>query len=599
MTIGTRSSKRKAQPEPLLVIRKKLRSKIPRRRRLQISPVLLVSSRVKYAGDNHRCEFISIDSSSSSDFTGAGGEVSCDSSRASVVFSGNGSYNSKKRFPGEIEVEKNVESSDFKITQRFHKRNENEIELSETSCVDSNSGVNERRRSFILKFKSGSEVKNLLENDEVSEACTKSGISNEEPFSVKNSNSGNVNLKFKVSSEMSKNDVVSVSSGFHATSFEAEKTRGNENRASEFESSPSKTDVVSINSDLACTEKLQFSFYDDEETEYGSSQETLFSNLHSEIFGDSTEFELSDYTPSLFIDSGSQFSQGSVGETKTPSPTYSLFLQYRKEFSTLTSPISNNASSVEDNVTMKYKFERFEELDDEESYQMLRKRERRQVFLWNYAETYFSTTEFGELVLQQRTQMVHWITEFPLNVQQCYRKQLRQETLFLGVSLLDRFLSKGYFQTKRNLQVVGIACLTLATRIEENQQYNRVGQKNFCIGCSVYSRFEVVAMEWMVQEVLKFQCFLPTIHSFMWFYLKAAKADAVMEKRVKNISVLALSAHEQLCYWPSTVAAALVILACLEFNQDASSKVIGIHVRSKDENLHECMQSLEWLLRFL
>ncbi|KAE9605276.1 putative cyclin [Lupinus albus] len=173
---------------------------------------------------------------------------------------------------------------------------------------------------------------------------------------------------------------------------------------------------------------------------------------------------------------------------------------------------------------------------------------------------------------------------------QSYRKQLRPETLFLGVSLLDRFLSKGYFKTKRTLQLVGIACLTLAIRIEENQQNNRVGQKNFYIGCSVCSRIEVVAMEWMVQEVLKFQCFLPTIHNFLWFYLKAAKADAIMEKRVKNLSVLALSDHEHLCYWPSTVAAALVILACLEFNQDASSKVIAIHVRSKDENLHECME---------
>jgi cyclin A len=45
--------------------------------------------------------------------------------------------------------------------------------------------------------------------------------------------------------------------------------------------------------------------------------------------------------------------------------------------------------------------------------------------------------------------------------------------MFLGINLLDRFLSKGYFKAERKLQIVGIACLTLATRIEENQQYNR------------------------------------------------------------------------------------------------------------------------------
>jgi len=58
-------------------------------------------------------------------------------------------------------------------------------------------------------------------------------------------------------------------------------------------------------------------------------------------------------------------------------------------------------------------------------------------------------------------------------MQHSYRKQLRPETMFLAINLFDRFLSKGYFKAERNLHIVGIACLTLATRIEENQQYNR------------------------------------------------------------------------------------------------------------------------------
>lgn len=43
-----------------------------------------------------------------------------------------------------------------------------------------------------------------------------------------------------------------------------------------------------------------------------------------------------------------------------------------------------------------------------------------------------------------------------------------------------------------------------------------------------------------------------------------------MEKTAKYIAVLALLGHEQLCYWPSTVAAGLVILASLAANQDAA-----------------------------
>nr|XP_029145281.1 cyclin-SDS-like [Arachis hypogaea] len=612
MTTTLRRSKRKHNLEPAPKITgKKLRSNLPRRRRCQISPVVIVSTRFNASRENPHFSGKSMDSDSCSDDF-AGGEASCNSSRASAVFAGNGGC-SKSSEKLQCEISRN---------RRFGKQNESEV--SESSCVDSNDRVRERSRSLILKFRSEKERR----NDEFSEACTKSEITCED------AKSGNRNLK--ASSETKNNhDVVSFSSsGARATSFEEGKSISicKINRESELEFSQgsrnhreddsnsvdliakSKINQSTNSSDLNCTEQLRFSYSnededdEDDESEYYSSQGTVLSDLRSEMFSfpECSELELSDYTPSLFIDSGSQFSQGSVGET--PSPTHSLFLQFRNEFTTLiiTSPFNNNSSSVKDEVVpIHSKFVKFDDLDEEESYLMLRERERKQVLLWNYTDSYFSTTEFGDLVIQQRSQMVHWIVEvsfffkFSINGQQSYRKQLRQETMFLGVSLLDRFLSKGYFKVKRNLQIVGIACLTLATRIEENQQYSRVEQKNFYIGSNVYSRCEVVAMEWVVQEVLKFQCFIPTIYNFLWFYLKAAKANAAVERRVKSLAVLVLSAEEQLCYWPSTVAAAIVILACLEVDQNAFHTVIGIHVRSKDENLHECMQSLQWLIRYL
>lgn len=44
-----------------------------------------------------------------------------------------------------------------------------------------------------------------------------------------------------------------------------------------------------------------------------------------------------------------------------------------------------------------------------------------------------------------------------------------------------------------------------------------VRQKNFHVESNVYTKGEVVAMEWLVQEVLNFQCFLPTIYNFLWY----------------------------------------------------------------------------------
>ena len=54
---------------------------------------------------------------------------------------------------------------------------------------------------------------------------------------------------------------------------------------------------------------------------------------------------------------------------------------------------------------------RFEDEEDEESYKMLRKRERRQVFLRDYAEEYRFTTDYGDLILLQRSFMIRWIVE--------------------------------------------------------------------------------------------------------------------------------------------------------------------------------------------
>lgn len=51
--------------------------------------------------------------------------------------------------------------------------------------------------------------------------------------------------------------------------------------------------------------------------------------------------------------------------------------------------------------------------------------------------------------------------------------ELHHETLFLGVSLMDRLLSKGYFYSERNLQLLGIASITLASRLEEVQPWNK------------------------------------------------------------------------------------------------------------------------------
>ncbi|MCL7042510.1 hypothetical protein MKW94_029568 [Papaver nudicaule] len=304
--------------------------------------------------------------------------------------------------------------------------------------------------------------------------------------------------------------------------------------------------------------------------------------------------DFTDYIESSqFDDSESQTEEGFSQGSPEPTAYFSFLTQYSKEFSRLSSVVSSDIK-VSSKINQEYlTFLRFEDENQEDSYTNFRSRERNHVILKNYLEDYYSTTSYGDLILQQRKAIVNWITD------ESGMRQLNLETVFLSVSLLDRFLSQGYFKTKRKLQLLGIACLTLATRIEENQMFSWLRQKTFQIGFDVYIRCEVVAMEWLVQKVLNFQVSLPTTYSFLWFYLKAARADEEMEDRAKYLAVLSLMDPDLLCYWPSTVAAGLVILSALVSNDDsACQSIMETHVRTKNDDLPECIQSLEWLVEY-
>ncbi|CAH9095970.1 unnamed protein product [Cuscuta epithymum] len=554
----------RSQPQLNFAVPKNLRSKLPRRCRSKVSPVLYSSSISQ-----------------------------------STLLSAEDSFASRR-------------SSAVKTKSSVTEGKDAQMELSECSCVESNSrgfgGGNE------LKFKlkhSGS-----TNETEDSNAVVRSEVSSVEIFSLsresRKPDSHNGSVKGKAN-EIDENEISSqMKIPGEASKFTKEKVKRSED-ALEF----SENDVVSLNSalesaaeskfaenrvfgdevsnpesaagyvqnslatefDLECSEQL--SKGDDALDDYSSA----YSELQWDSLQESSELDCSEYSPSIWYDSGSQFSE-QYNSDDHPSNTFRLFRQFSEEFyrSTYSLEDSLEDHNIYADITLGL------EDEDEESYRLLRRRERRQVYIRDYAKEYCSGTGYGELIVKQRLKMVHWIVE------QATKKELQKETMFLGVNLFDRFLTKGYFRKENNLQIAGIACLTLATRIEENQPLNCIRNKTFDIGMKVYSRSEVVAMEWVVQEVLNFQCFLPTIYNFLWFYLKAARASEMVEKTVKYLALVTLLGHEHLNYWPSTVAAGLVILTLSSMGLHASCNLVTqSHSRTKDRDLPKCIKSLKCL----
>ncbi|PKU70787.1 Cyclin-SDS-like [Dendrobium catenatum] len=343
-----------------------------------------------------------------------------------------------------------------------------------------------------------------------------------------------------------------------------------------------ETHDLDLESDLACPEQL---VEDEGSSDYSACNERTMSELESELFdgickGDSSEISLSD-----LIESPDDFSERSR-DNSNPSVAFSLLQQLWKQFNPSSFHSETNAKfKVLNELSDEFVFVRFPDKDIEESYQIFRSRERNEIALHDYSDDYYATTNFGDLILGQRLAMVNWMLEH------CQAMEHQDETLFLGVNLMDRVLSRGYFQTERHLQLLGIACVTLATRIEENQPFNSIRQRSFKVGNNVYKRCEVVSMEWLVLEVLSFQCFLPTTHNFLWFYMKAARASTKVKGLCRHLAILTLLDHGILCFWPSTVAAGLVILACLATNNDSCCDVVlETHLRSKTDDLPECIQ---------
>ncbi|KAI4379100.1 hypothetical protein MLD38_005437 [Melastoma candidum] len=514
-----------------LAVSRKLRSKLPQRKRFRVSPPMPCISLLSDASSlNGGGAGVSSRKRKLGEVVGELSESSC---TTGIILSEQG----HGRRSSEVEDEAEKEEGENELTLGDFGGNEcsESVVLSEITCVHRQQLSPEKSVEFSSMFvvNENADEKDdswleLKEIDDVSiEFCSERGHAAER--SVRNTGMEDEHL-----------EPLRIDTVPKLIDPEIEK--------------PSKNDAKN-HADLVCSEKISCC----EESEFSSSYSSF---LESELFQEHSDNYFSELSQSVsFDESGSQFSEKS-DENLPPSPTFALLLQFRKQFIRSRVQLPEDCGNIPDEIQSTGNIEYVHGSEAEINYEFLRGRERRQIYLRNYGE------EFGENVLELRSVMVHWIIE------EYEVRKLEDETLFLAVNLLDRFLSKGHFEQRRNLEIAGVACLTLAVRIEENQPYNSVRKRSISVGSEVYSRCEVVAMEWLVQEVLCFQCAMPTSYNFLGFYLKAAKADAWVNERAMDLAKLALLDHEQLYYWPSTVAAAL------------------LHGRSKDDDLPKCIEVL-------
>jgi len=189
----------------------------------------------------------------------------------------------------------------------------------------------------------------------------------------------------------------------------------------------------------------------------------------------------------------------------------------------------------------------------EEIYKWLREKETRDCVKFDYV------SRQTDLVEKFRTILVDWLIEVH------FKFELRSETLFLTVALIDRYLNV-VSVPRTQLQLVGVTALLIASKYEEI--YPPECADLTFITKETYTKEELLSCEESMLNVLHFNLSVPTPFHFLKRFVKASKVETAkfycLCKYLLEATLLDLSMSN---YRPSQLAAAIVYLARASLGQ--------------------------------
>ena len=157
-----------------------------------------------------------------------------------------------------------------------------------------------------------------------------------------------------------------------------------------------------------------------------------------------------------------------------------------------------------------------------------------------------------EINQNMRAILVDWLVDVHLKF------KLIPETIYLAVNLLDRYLEKREVD-RPGLQLVGVACLLIASKYEEIYP---IQLRDLVYVCDrAYIGIEIIEMEETVLKALSYKVTIASSHAFLVRYLKAAHADKKMVQHACYFLEGTLQSYHRMRYLPSELAAASVMLA--------------------------------------
>ncbi|KAL7085669.1 hypothetical protein ACP275_14G292800 [Erythranthe tilingii] len=197
----------------------------------------------------------------------------------------------------------------------------------------------------------------------------------------------------------------------------------------------------------------------------------------------------------------------------------------------------------------------------------------------NYMDQQFDINE------RMRGILIDWLIEVH------YKFELMEETLYLTVNIIDRFLSVNKSVVRKKLQLVGVTAMLLACKYEEVSV--PVVDDLILISDKAYCRQEVLDMEKLMINTLQFNLSVPTPYVFMRRFLKAAQSDKRLELLSFFIIELSLVQYEMLRFPPSLLASAAIFTAqCTLSGYKQWSKTCERYTNYSKDQLVECARMM-------
>ncbi|XP_057786003.1 G2/mitotic-specific cyclin-2-like [Salvia miltiorrhiza] len=191
-----------------------------------------------------------------------------------------------------------------------------------------------------------------------------------------------------------------------------------------------------------------------------------------------------------------------------------------------------------------------------------------------------------EINAKMRAILVDWL------VQVHNKFELSQETLYLTINLVDRYLASKNTQRKE-LQLVGLGAMLIASKYEEIWA-PEVSELVF-ISDSSYSSAQILAMEKKILGQLEWSLTVPTPYVFLVRFIKASMTDdAKVENMVYLLAELAMMNYTSAIRCsPSMIAASAVYAARCTLNKaPAWNETLRQHTGFSEEQLMDCAKLL-------